>query len=70
MHRYATLLIAALSSLSAGAVDLVALRPDPRPVALVAGLEDGPLKRQLAACTDDPVRRTSFSLGHRGAPPP
>ena len=27
-------------------------RPDPRPVALVAGLEDGPLKRELAACTD------------------
>jgi glycerophosphoryl diester phosphodiesterase len=68
MHRYATLLIAALASPSAGAVDIVALRPDPRPVALVAGLEDGPLKRQLAACTDDPVRRTSFSLGHRGAP--
>lgn len=68
MHRYATLLIAALASLSASAVDVVAPRPDPRPVALVAGLEDGPLKRELAACTDDPVRRASFSLGHRGAP--
>ncbi|MBK6452434.1 MAG: glycerophosphodiester phosphodiesterase [Proteobacteria bacterium] len=68
MHRYATLLIAALAALSASAVDVVAPRPDPRPVALVAGLEDGPLKRELAACTDDPVRRTSFSLGHRGAP--
>ena len=68
MHRYATLLIAAGGSLSASAADVVAPRPDPRPVALVAGLEDGPLKRELAACTDDPVRRTSFSLGHRGAP--
>ncbi len=68
MHRYATLLIAASASLSASAGDVVAPRPDPRPVALVAGLEDGPLKRELAACTDDPVRRTSFSLGHRGAP--
>jgi glycerophosphoryl diester phosphodiesterase len=68
MHRYATLLIAASASLSASAGDVVAPRPDPRPVALVAGLEDGPLKRELAACIDDPVRRTSFSLGHRGAP--
>jgi glycerophosphoryl diester phosphodiesterase len=68
MHRYAALLIAAGGSLSASAADVVAPRPDPRPVALVAGLEDGPLKRELAACTDNPVRRTSFSLGHRGAP--
>jgi hypothetical protein len=68
MHRYAALLIAAAISLPAGATDVVAPRPDPRPVALVAGLDDGPLKRELAACTDDPVRRTSFSLGHRGAP--
>jgi glycerophosphoryl diester phosphodiesterase len=62
------LLIAAGGSLSASAADVVAPRPDPRPVALVAGLEDGPLKRELAACADNPVRRTSFSLGHRGAP--
>jgi glycerophosphoryl diester phosphodiesterase len=62
------LLIAAGGSLAASAGDIVASRPDPRPVALVAGLEDGPLKRELAACTDDPVRRASFSLGHRGAP--
>jgi glycerophosphoryl diester phosphodiesterase len=68
MHRYATLLMAASASLSANAGDVVAPHPDPRPVALVAGLDDGPLRRELAACTDDPVRRTSFSLGHRGAP--
>jgi glycerophosphoryl diester phosphodiesterase len=68
MHRYAALLIAASAALSASAGEVVAPRPDPRPVALVAGLEDGPLKRELAACTDDPVRRTSFSLAHRGAP--
>jgi glycerophosphoryl diester phosphodiesterase len=68
MHRYAALLIATAASLSAIAADVVAPRPDPRPVTLVAGLEDSPLKRELAACTDDPVRRTSFSFGHRGAP--
>jgi glycerophosphoryl diester phosphodiesterase len=68
MHRYATLLFAAFAPLSACATDIVAPRPDPRPVTLVAGLEDGPLKQELAACTGEPVRRTSFSLGHRGAP--
>ena len=68
MHRHVAMFIAAWVSLSVSAADVVAPRPDPRPVALVAGLEDGPLKRELAACTNDPVRRTSFSLGHRGAP--
>jgi glycerophosphoryl diester phosphodiesterase len=68
MHRYATLLVATSVALAANAGDIVAPRPDPRPVALVAGLEDGPLKRELAACTEHPVRRTTFSFGHRGAP--
>jgi len=68
MHRYGTLLVAAFASFAASGADIVAPRPDPRPVTLVAGLEDGPLKRELAACIGDPVRRTSFSLGHRGAP--
>lgn len=68
MHRHAAMLFAAWVSHPASAADVVAPRPDPRPVTLVAGLADGPLKRELAACTDDPVRRTSFSLGHRGAP--
>jgi glycerophosphoryl diester phosphodiesterase len=68
MHRHAAMLIAAWVSLPASAADVVAPRPDPRPVALVAGLDDGPLQRELAACSDDPVRRTSFSIGHRGAP--
>jgi glycerophosphoryl diester phosphodiesterase len=48
--------------------DVVAPKPDARPVALVAGLAPGPLKTQLTACLDNPVRRTKFSLGHRGAP--
>jgi glycerophosphoryl diester phosphodiesterase len=48
--------------------EIVAPRPDARPVALVAGLAPGALKTKLTACIADPVRRTSFSLGHRGAP--
>ncbi len=68
MRCYAVLLIAAFATPTAGADDVVAPRPDARPVALVAGLADGPLKRELQACIDTPVRRTAFSLGHRGAP--
>lgn len=40
----------------------------PRPMFLVDLLEDGALKDQLAACADQPVRRTDFSIAHRGAP--
>ncbi len=40
----------------------------PRPLFLVDLLEDGALKDQLAACADQPVRRTDFSIAHRGAP--
>jgi glycerophosphoryl diester phosphodiesterase len=68
MRRYAVPFITALASLAVDAADVVAPSPDARPVALVAGLADGPLRRELAACIDAPVRRTSFSLGHRGAP--
>ena len=53
---------------SALAGEIVAPRPDARPLALVAGLAAGDLQRELAACIDAPVRRTSFSMGHRGAP--
>jgi glycerophosphoryl diester phosphodiesterase len=48
--------------------DIVASKPDARPVALVAGLPPGAFKTQLAACVDDPVRRNNFTLAHRGAP--
>jgi glycerophosphoryl diester phosphodiesterase len=48
--------------------DIVSPRPDARPVSLVAGLAPGALKTRLTACVDDPVRRNTFTLGHRGAP--
>ena len=31
-------------------------------------MESGPLKNKLLSCADDPVKRTNFSIGHRGAP--
>jgi glycerophosphoryl diester phosphodiesterase len=40
----------------------------PRPAFLIDLLADGALKDQLAACADQPVRRTAFSIAHRGAP--
>ncbi|PTX57044.1 glycerophosphoryl diester phosphodiesterase [Litoreibacter ponti] len=40
----------------------------PRPLYLVDQMEDGPLKEKLLSCAADPVRRTDFSIGHRGAP--
>ncbi len=38
-----------------------------RPLYLVDGMDDGPLKRRLLQCKDGPFRKTDFSIGHRGA---
>ena len=40
----------------------------PRPLYLVDQMAPGPLKDKLLSCAGDPVRRTGFSIGHRGAP--
>ena len=39
-----------------------------RPAFLVAGMQDSELKRRLLSCQDELVRRTKFSIAHRGAP--
>jgi glycerophosphoryl diester phosphodiesterase len=39
-----------------------------RPSYLVDGMDEGPLKNKLEKCADEPVRRTDFSIAHRGAP--
>jgi glycerophosphoryl diester phosphodiesterase len=39
-----------------------------RPMFLVSGMDDSPLKQKLLKCSDDLVRRTQFSIAHRGAP--
>jgi glycerophosphoryl diester phosphodiesterase len=49
---------------AAGAVPPV----DSRPLQLIRTMKDGPLKSQLAACAGKPLRRSNFSIGHRGAP--
>jgi glycerophosphoryl diester phosphodiesterase len=42
--------------------------PDPRPLFLIDLMAPGPLKDKLAACSGQPMQRTLFSIGHRGAP--
>lgn len=39
-----------------------------RPLYLIDKMEDGPLKQKLQSCAGQPVKRTLFSIGHRGAP--
>jgi glycerophosphoryl diester phosphodiesterase len=38
-----------------------------RPYYLIDGMDAGPLKSKLEQCKSRPVRRTDFSIGHRGA---
>lgn len=62
-------LAVALAALAAApAVAETRITVGPRPLYLVDQLPDGELKETLLACADQPVRRTNFSIGHRGAP--
>jgi glycerophosphoryl diester phosphodiesterase len=40
----------------------------PRPYYLVADMDPGPLKTALQQCREKPLKKTNFSIGHRGAP--
>ncbi len=39
----------------------------PRPYYLVEDMDEGPLKEKLMSCSEDPVKTSDFSIGHRGA---
>jgi len=39
----------------------------PRPYYLVADMDPGPLKTALQQCSENPLKKTNFSIGHRGA---
>jgi glycerophosphoryl diester phosphodiesterase len=39
----------------------------PRPYYLVETMEPGPLKKALQQCSEKPLKKTDFSIGHRGA---
>jgi glycerophosphoryl diester phosphodiesterase len=40
----------------------------PRPFFLIDLMESGPLKEKLKSCENGPFKRSTFSIGHRGAP--
>jgi len=40
----------------------------PRPYFLVSDMDEGPLKEKLLSCSNSPMQRSDFSIGHRGAP--
>src|SRR5919106_3087773 len=39
----------------------------PRPYFLVDDMDPGPLKTTLQQCSEKPLKKTDFSIGHRGA---
>lgn len=52
----------------AGAALASDVQVGPRPGFLVGKMADGALKDKLMACMGEPVAKTLFSIGHRGAP--
>ncbi len=67
MHFTKAASIAALAVLSAPAIaDTIELGP--RPYYLIDQMANGPLKEKLEACIGQPLKKTDFSIGHRGAP--
>jgi len=63
---FGALISAPLLFIGVAAADTVSVGP--RPLALVDQMADGPLKDKLLSCAADPVKRTLFSISHRGAP--
>ena len=40
----------------------------PRPFFLINDMDESPLKKNLQSCINSPLKKTNFSIGHRGAP--
>lgn len=40
----------------------------PRPFHLINDMDESPLKKKLQGCVNNPIKKTNFSIGHRGAP--
>ena len=56
-----------LTAISTAVATAETAQVGPRPAYLVSKMKDGPLKTRLEACLGQPVKRTDFSIGHRGA---
>lgn len=61
-------LIAFLARATSAIAQEVPIEVGVRPLYLIDKMKDGPLKEKLRACAGQPVKRTLFSIGHRGAP--
>lgn len=59
---------ALILALTSGAAFADAVSVGPRPYYLIDKMTDGPLKQKLESCADMTMKRTMFSIGHRGAP--
>ncbi|KGF71333.1 glycerophosphodiester phosphodiesterase [Hoeflea sp. BAL378] len=59
---------AALWAAPLGAALASDIEVGPRPAFLIDKMADGALKEKLLSCAGDPVKKTLFSIGHRGAP--
>ena len=71
MPRQFTLALLATAALGAATADAFADTPvqlGPRPFFLIDNMDDGDLKEALAACQAGPFSRSTWSIGHRGAP--
>lgn len=60
---FGTFLVASPAAALADSIEL-----GPRPAWLVSQMADGDLKEKLKSCIGQPVKRTLFSISHRGAP--
>ena len=55
------------SSADAPKSDVRNIQVGPRPYFLVEDMDPGPLKTTLQQCSEKPLKKTDFSIGHRGA---
>ena len=62
------LLLSGCASMQAASQPAAAVQLGPRPYFLVNDMADGALKTKLQSCSNGPFQKTSFSIGHRGAP--
>ena len=60
--------ILASTALAADSPGDDAIQLGDRPLYLIDGMDDGPLKTRLQQCRRGPFRRSDFSIAHRGAP--
>jgi len=61
------LMACSLSALAQSAQAMTNIQLGPRPFFLVNEMADSPLKTKLQSCANGPFKKTSFSIGHRGA---